>query len=809
MSVVGYLPLVVAVTIAAAVASTRLSKRLDRLITRIARRYFSRYVPASAERRRLLESAYVDTTYRVYAAKTYLYTATASVVGGVIGVYAVGAALVVLPIVAGILAELPSVMGEVLGERNMEILLSPNQVFFVLTAGGVVFGVLSAILTYVLRWQLPSGHAEVRRRGINEALPRTVAFVYALARGGMAFPEVMRTLGRNRAIYGDAADEMSVAVREMDLFGRDMISAVRRTAHRSPSDPFRTFAENLASVLSSGQKLPQFLEDQYERLQEEAEQRQAEVLELLATIAEAYVTTLVAGVLFLFTILLVFGLTITDTLPILQMLAYVIVPLSNALFVVYLAQKLEELGVARESGLEAIQTGSESATRMPNTASSKRSNLAYAAAGRAQLALYDRVARIKRVLRQPVQTILWNPSRVFYITVPIALLWVAISLPAAVTEYGFNLRLADDVFVQVTIFLIGTYAIVRELYTRRIDRIEAATPELLERLASLNEAGMSFVESVDRVRDTDLGMLTDEVNRIWTDMSMGANASNALRRFGRRVRTSSTARVVSLLTNAMKASGKLGPVLRIAATQARSDLRMRRERRQQMFTYLVVIYVSFLVFLVIIFAVQEVLVPSLPNNVPVPDQSNRLGVDVTAFARLGQVNKPAYTLVFLHAALIQGVLSGFIAGQLGEGTLKDGAKHAAILLTIAYVLILVASSPVASLTMQNQQAIGQTVTIDSVSTSEGGFVVVHERTKDGQVVGQTGYLPPGEHTNVVVEIDEPIRTQATLVAVPHQDTDDDERLSYAGGSLDHPYRSSDGAIAVDARIDPPDDGENE
>ncbi|WP_181687197.1 DUF7282 domain-containing protein [Halorhabdus salina] len=811
MSVVGYLPLVVAVAIAAAVASTRVSKRLDRIVTRVARRYFSRYVPDSAERRRLLESAYVDSTYRVYAAKTYLYTATASVVGGVIGVYAVGAALVVIPIVAGVLAGLPSVMGEVLGQRDMEILLSPNQVFFVLTAGGVVFGLLSAVLTYVLRWQLPSGHAEVRRRGINEALPRTVAFIYALARGGMAFPEVMRTLGRNRAIYGDAADEMSVAVREMDLFGRDMISAVRRTAHRSPSDPFRTFAENLASVLSSGQKIPQFLEDQYERLQEEAEQRQAEVLELLATIAEAYVTTLVAGVLFLFTILLVFGLTITDTLPILKMLAYVIVPLANALFVVYLAQKLEELGVARESGLAAIQRESESVTRMPDTAmaSADGRDLVYSAAGRAQLALYDRVARVKQILRQPIQTVLWNPSRIFYVTVPIALLWIAISLPSAFTEYGFNLRLADDVIVQVSIFLIGTYAIVREMYTRRIDQIEAATPELLERLASLNEAGMSFVESVDRVRDTDLGMLTDEVNRIWTDMSMGANAADALRRFGQRVRTSSTARVVSLLTNAMKASGKLGPVLRIAATQARSDLRMRRERRQQMFTYLVVIYVSFLVFLVIIFAVQEVLVPSLPNNVPVPDQSNRLGVDVTAFARLGQVNKPAYTLVFLHAALIQGVLSGLIAGQLGEGTLKDGAKHAAILLTVAYVLILVASSPVASLTMQDQQAIGQTVSIDSVSTSEGGFVVIHERTKDGRVVGQTAYLPPGEHTNVVVEIDEPIRTQTTLVAVPHLDTDGDEQLSYMGGSLDHPYRSGDGAIAVDADIDPPEDAENE
>lgn len=803
MSLLGYLPLVVAVGIATAVALTRVSPSLDRTISRIARRYFSRYVEESPSRRRLLESAYVDTTYRVYAAKTYLYTAMAALVGGVIGVYAVGAVLVVLPIVTALLADLPSVMGDVLGNRNLQILLSPDQVFFVLTGGGVALGLFSAAVTYLLRWQLPAGHAEVRRRGINEALPRTVAFTYALARGGLAFPSVMRTLGRNREIYGDAADEMSVAVREMDLFSRDMISSVRRMAHRSPSESYRTFAENLASVLSSGQNIPAFLQGQYERLQEEAEQRQAEVLELLATIAEAYVTTLVAGVLFLFTILLVFGLTITDTLPILRMLAYVMVPLSNALFVVYLAQKLEELGVSRESGVAALQADDDGEFRVPETptASADGGRVSQVSAGRAQLNLYDRVATIKHVLSRPLQTILWHPTRIFYLTVPLALAWFLVQAPSLFTDYGFNLRRADDVIVQVTIFLVGTFALVREVYTRRIDRIEAATPELLERMASLNEAGMSFVESLDRVRETDLGILTDEVERIWTDVTMGANAADALRRFGRRVRTSSIARVVTLLTNALRASGELGPVLRIASKQARSDLRLRRERRQQMFTYLIVIYVSFLVFLVIIFAVQEVLVPSLPNNVPVPE-SNRLGVDASSFARLGQVNKPAYTLIFLHAALIQAVLSGFIAGQLGEGTLKDGAKHAAILLTIAYVLILVLSSPVVSMTVQDQTAYADSVTINSVSTSEGGFVVIHEQSPDGAVLGRTEYLPAGQHSDLTVQLDRQIETQTQIVAVPYLDSNGNEQFEYAGANRDRPYRSGGEVVAIEATLKP-------
>ncbi|WP_136690015.1 type II secretion system F family protein [Halorhabdus amylolytica] len=802
MNPAGLGPLIVALAVAATVVLTRLSPRLDRLFTRISRRYFSRYVEPSPARQRRLEAAYVGTTYRVYAAKTYLYTALAALIGGVVGVYALGGALLALPTVLALLADLPSVMGDVLGRRDFEILLAPGQLTFFLTVGGVVVGLTAAGLTYVARWQLPASHAEVRRRGINEALPRTVAFTYALARGGLAFPEVMRALGRNQDIYGDTADEIGVAVREMDLFGRDMLSAVRRMAYRSPSDSFRTFGENLASVLASGQRIPAFLEDQYERFQEEAEQRQAEVLELLATIAEAYVTVLVAGILFLFTILLVFGLTITDTLPILQMLAYLIVPLANALFVVYLDGKLAELGIARESGLTALERGDDRSTTAPETptASTDGGVSARSVTGHAQLRLYDRLERIKRIATRPVQTVLWNPTRIFYLTVPIALAWVALRGPATVTEYGFNLRLADDVIVQVTIFLVGTYAIIREMHTRHIDRIEAATPELLERLASLNEAGMSFVESLDRVRDTDLGVLTDEVDRIWTDISLGANATDALRRFGRRIHTIAIARVVTLLTNAMRASGQLGPVLRIAARQARSDLRMRRERRQQMFTYLVVIYVSFLVFLVIIFAVEEVLVPSLPDDVPVPE-SNRLGVDVSAFARLGSVNKPAYTLIFLHAALIQGALSGFVAGQLGEGTLRDGAKHAAILLTIAYLAIVLVASPVASLSFGDQGVLERTVTVDSVSTSEGGFVVIHEGSADGPVVGHSAYLPPGQYDEVRIELDRAITDRITLVAVPYLDPNGDEQLTVDDGDRDRPYTSG-GTVSVEATVQP-------
>jgi flagellar protein FlaJ len=229
-----------------------------------------------------------------------------------------------------------------------------------------------------------------------------------------------------------------------------------------------------------------------------------------------------------------------------------------------------------------------------------------------------------------------------------------------------------------------------------------------------------------------------------------------------------------------------------------------------MLTYLVVIYISLFVFLVIIVAVQEVLVPALPSSVPTPSNANRLGVNTDQFARLGQVDKAAYTLVFFHIALFQAVLTGFIGGQLGEGSLKDGAKHAAILLGVAYVAFVLLSSPVASMTVENPSVEGGSLTVDSASLSSGGFVVVHAQDQNGTVLGTSRYLEPGSHTDVRIPLEEQPDDGVPLVLVAHQDTNENRQLDYdfqTGGGTDEPYPASGQSkyVTIEVNLD---DGES-
>lgn len=81
----------------------------------------------------------------------------------------------------------------------------------------------------------------------------------------------------------------------------------------------------------------------------------------------------------------------------------------------------------------------------------------------------------------------------------------------------------------------------------------------------------------------------------------------------------------------------------------------------------------------------------------------------------------------------------------------------------------VATDPEASIEFSDQSSDGTSVTIDTVSLSDGGFVVV---TNDDTIVGVSEYLESGTHENVTVEQrdGEKVEMVGQLTATAHQDT---------------------------------------
>ncbi|SFR40290.1 MULTISPECIES: type II secretion system F family protein [Halorubrum] len=720
-----YLPLVVAVGACLALALQFVDDRADLFVTRVALSAFGDYVGENETRRKAqrdrMRAAHVaGTTHRVYASRTLLYAAVLGVAGGVIGVYAAGGLLAALDVGEAALREaLPAQLGFLAGVARLAD-LGLGRLFVLLLVASATVGAGLALGVYVGRWQLLDQRAAARAAEIDATLPRTVAFMYALSRSGMAFPRVMDTLAENEAVYGEAATELSVAVRDMNAFGTDALTALQRISRRTPSDDLSDFSENLASVLGTGQSVSTFLKDQYERYQAEAEAKQEQYLELLSTFAEAYVTALVAGPLFFITILVVIGLVLQDTMPLLRVVVYLGVPLGTFGFVVYVDSVTQGVGgteTVAESSLDDPNTPSVTGVRNATDGSGDRGDpprfdggtatgsgsdgVDASGAGanrwtesRERLRIYDRLRWVRRLIASPAETVLASPRTVFLVAVPVAV--VGLLVFAFPITLGTPVEMADQVdgpIVAATAFALAAYAVAYEFGKRRVRRIESAVPDFLDRLASVNEAGTAVVGSVRRVADSNLEALTADLRRTRRDVDWGADVATALRRLERRVRSPMMSRAVALVTNAMRASGDVGPVLRIAADESRATWSLRRERRQVMLTYLIVIYISFFVFLGIIAALSVSFIPAI-ETAAVPETGGGSLPAAGTGASLGgggitdgiaEINAAAYEQLFFHAATVQAICSGLVAGQLGEGSVRDGVKHVVALLALTLV----------------------------------------------------------------------------------------------------------------------------
>ncbi|QZX99613.1 type II secretion system F family protein [Halobaculum rubrum] len=704
-----FLPLVGALLLVMPILAGTVNREADLAVTRLAVNAFGDYVttdrPRAGRQRDRLRAAHVGVTHRLYASKTLLYTAVAGVSGSVFGVYIAAGALALLRVSGeAIRAALPAALGFFAGLTRIGE-LGVAELFPLLIVSSATVGPGSAVSVYFFRWQILDQRAHARASRIEATLPRTVAFVYALSRSGMELPVVLETLSHNEEVYGEAARELGVAVRDMNTFGTDVLTALEDMAERTPSQNMAEFGENLASVLGSGQELSAFLHDQYERYQEEAESQQEQYLELISTFAEAYVTVLVAGPLFFITILVVIGMVLSDTLPVLRAVVYLAIPLASFGFVVYIdsitRSTNDTLVVDQSVGDARVHTVTASDVAGSGGGSDARTDggavgldgAATAgtdrwAASRERLAAYDRLEAVLDAANRPAELLLQRPTLTALITVPAGLWWVWLRTPALPLRPLPFARAVDSPAIEATLVVLAAYGLAYEIEKRRIRAIERAVPDFLDRMASINEAGVSVIGSLRRLTGSDLGALTPEIARTWRDVEWGATVTTALDRFRQRVRSPMVSRAVALVTNAVDASGDIAPVLAIAADEARSTRRLRRERRQVMVTYLLVIYVSFAVFLGIIAALTVAFIPAV-EGAQLSSPGGVAGVSTGVFEGMGGVETDSYVLLFYHAAAIQGVASGLIAGQLGEGSVSDGVKHATVMLLLAYLTFVV------------------------------------------------------------------------------------------------------------------------
>ena len=290
---------------------------------------------------------------------------------------------------------------------------------------------------------------------------------------------------------------------------------------------------------------------------------------------------------------------------------------------------------------------------------------------------------ISRLFRHPIAVLTEKPINILIVCVPVALIIFFGGFISMVSTYGiqilFTSTIIDDFAVLAILVAIVPLAVLDFKEQRRVKNLEEALPNFFRDVAGMNDSGMTLPNAVHLVANAEYGTLTPHIRKLDNEMSWGLGFVEALGHFGKNIGTKLSDRSIDLIAKASKAGGDTSEVLRAAARDTFEVVNLAQERSNNMLIYVVIVLVSFAVFLFVVAILVSTFLTTMATAGAAAGQSG------ASSQFIGTIDVAAYKRLFAHAAMIQGFFSGLMAGVMGEGRVVGGLKYSAIMLIIAWV----------------------------------------------------------------------------------------------------------------------------
>ncbi|MCD6171392.1 MAG: type II secretion system F family protein [Thermoplasmata archaeon] len=270
-------------------------------------------------------------------------------------------------------------------------------------------------------------------------------------------------------------------------------------------------------------------------------------------------------------------------------------------------------------------------------------------------------------------------------SVAFATLFIVLSLMVQwkmMTSIG-SIRLSSRNSIDFAIFgilvLIGPFGFYEYSRYRKVDAMEDRFPEFLRDLAESRKAGMTMAQAVESAARGDYGYLTPEIKKMAVQISWGVPFSKALEQFGERINTPLVKRTTAMVVKASESGGKVADVIEAAAKNVREIKILQAERKTEMKMYLMIIYVTFFVFLAVIAVLAGMFLPKLITATQSTGGLGGIGLGG------GSGNVEEYKFIYVCTALSQAIGNGIVAGALSEGKIIAGLRHATLMIIVTYL----------------------------------------------------------------------------------------------------------------------------
>lgn len=520
----------------------------------------------------------------------------------------------------------------------------------------VFFCGIIPLSAFLLSFFTPKMKAASRKTRIDLDLPYAVTYMQALSTT-ITLYDIFRNVYEAADLYDEVSKECGMIVRDVELFGLDLATAMENTMKITPSDNFRELLNDLLLVHRSGGDMRGFFNAKSESYRESAKNAMDSLLQFLEMIAEVYVTAFVAGPIAIIIMAVAQNLSGQNVAGNLMPVIYVGLPLGAIvlIFVLHTILPPNNVRISRKeihdtefSSDIILETGEAKDKKFQRKISSRKN-----------------ILKVKNILHHPVKAYIstYVPAVVFGggLAVVVTIFWVTGMIPKIYPSFSL------EVFVcLLLIAAILPLCLAYEIRQQYVNSVEKNMPELLREISDMRDIGMTLQGAIHTISGHKAGVLSTEIKIASEDMKYGASLSGALIRMEERIGLTTVKRSISLLVRASEVTDYIREILAIAIADLEHYLKMKNKRFNVSFVYLAIIYLSVGIFLFASYAMNVTFITGF--------SSFNLSFDTASTT--GQMFIIGIILAFF---------SGIMAGQLSANTMLSGLKHSIVMLILTIV----------------------------------------------------------------------------------------------------------------------------
>ncbi len=212
-------------------------------------------------------------------------------------------------------------------------------------ASALLFGFGGALFTWAFTiigfYLYPVYCADKHKRELDDELPFTSGYMAILASAGVSPEKIFYSLS-NLDVPLAASTEAKEVIKNINLFGLDIISALEKTSSRTPSKKFRDTLEGIISTIHTGGNLGGFLREKFRTAMKLKKLNLKKYSDNLSVLSEVYVALLLTGPLLLVIMVSVMsvlgggGLGLLSPDLLLSLLTYLLIPVCAVIFLIIL-----------------------------------------------------------------------------------------------------------------------------------------------------------------------------------------------------------------------------------------------------------------------------------------------------------------------------------------------------------------------------------------------------------------------------------------------------------------------------------------